>query len=165
MEKIKDEKKELSNMLHLLGISERYIIDRLLEEKGIYFGQPPILCFLSENPNATQKDIADSLNISPASVAVSVKRMEKSGIISRETDKDDARRNNLSLTEKGIELEEFARQTFNAVDSAKLSGLSDEEISLMLTVIRKMTDNLSVLFPEKSKRTFSSYKQKEEQDV
>ncbi|MDE5994690.1 MAG: winged helix-turn-helix domain-containing protein, partial [Oscillospiraceae bacterium] len=84
MEEIKDKKKELSDMLHLLGISERYIIDRLLEEKGIYFGQPPILCFLSKNPNATQKDIADSLNISPASVAVSVKRMEKSGIIYRE---------------------------------------------------------------------------------
>lgn len=162
MEEIKDRKKELSDMLHLLGISERYIIDRLLEEKGIYFGQPPILCFLSKNPNATQKDIADSLNISPASVAVSVKRMEKSGIIYRETDKDDARRNNLSLTDKGAELEQFARQTFNAVDSAKLSGLSDEEISVMLTVIRKMTDNLSGLFPENCKRSFNSFKQKEE---
>lgn len=165
MEDTKDRKKELSDMLHLLGISERYIIDRMLEEKGIYFGQPPILRFLSENPNATQKDIADSLNISPASVAVSVKRMEKSGIISRETDKDDARRNNLSLTEKGTELEQFARQTFNAVDSAKLSGFSEEEISVMLTVIKKMTDNLSALFPENCKRSFNSFKQKEEQDV
>lgn len=163
MENMKDSEKELCNMLHFLNISERYIIDRLLEEKGIYFGQPPILCFLSKNPNATQKDIADSLNISPASVAVSVKRMEKAGIISRETDKDDARRNNLSLTEKGAELEKFARQTFNDVDSAKISGLSQEEISLMLSVIRKMSDNLSESFPEKSKR--SILKPKEEKDV
>lgn len=162
MEDMKSRKEELSSTLHKLGISERYIVDRLLEEKGIYFGQPPILRFLSENPNATQKDIADSLNISPASVTVSVKRMEKSGIISRETDKDDARRNNLSLTEKGAELEKFAKQTFDAVDSAKISGFSEEEISFMLAIIKKMTDNLSEHFPEICKR---SLKQKEEKDV
>lgn len=162
MEDMKDRKKELSDQLHFLNISERYIVDRLLEEKGIYFGQPPILRFLSENPNATQKDIADSLGISPASVAVSVKRMEKSGIISRETDKDDARRNNLLLTEKGVELEKFARQTFDAVDNAKLSALSEEEVLLMLSVIKKMTNNLSLHFSEKIKHSF---KQKEEQDV
>ncbi|MCH5169907.1 MAG: MarR family transcriptional regulator [Oscillospiraceae bacterium] len=159
---MEDKKKELIEMLHRLNISERYIIDRLLEEKGIYFGQPPILHFLNQNPNATQKEIADFLNVSPASVAVSVKRMEKSGIISRATDKDDARRNNLSLTEKGKELECFARQTFKTVDSAKLSNLSSEELEAMLAVIKKMNDNLMGLFPEKCKKHF---KCKEEKDV
>lgn len=160
-------KKELCDMLHFLNICERHIVDRLLEEKGIYYGQPPILCYLSQNPNATQKDIANSLKISPASVAVSVKRMEKTGIISRETDKDDARRNNLSLTERGRELEEYARQTFAKVDSAKVSCLSEEEISFMLSVIKKMTDNLSAQFPEKGKHSFKmrELEQKEEKDV
>lgn len=162
MEEAKSSRNELCDKLHFLNISERHIVDRLLEEKGIYFGQPPILCYLSENPNATQKEIADSLNISPASVAVSVKRMEKTGIISRETDKDDARRNNLSLTEKGRELEKYARQTFSGVDNAKIADLSEEEISFMLSVIKKMTDSLLRSFPEKNKH---SNKQKEEQDV
>lgn len=161
MEEAKISRNELCDRLHFLNISERHIVDRLLEEKGIYFGQPPILCYLSKNPNATQKDIADSLGISPASVAVSVKRMEKTGIISRETDKDDARRNNLSLTEKGRELEKYARQTFSGVDSAKISGFTEEEIHLMLSLIQKMNDNLRTAFPEKTKRI----KQKEEQDV
>lgn len=158
---MEDKKRELCDMLHSVNIGERYIVDRLLEDKGIYFGQPPILCYLSENPNATQKDIADCLGISPASVAVSVKRMEKAGVISRQTDKDDARRNNLSLTKKGRELNEFALQTFAQVDSAKISGLTDEEIKLMLSLIKKMNNNLREAFPEKTKR----FKQKEEQDV
>lgn len=158
---MEDKKKELCDVLHSVNISERHIVDRLLEDKGIYFGQPPILCYLSKNPNATQKDIADCLGISPASVAVSVKRMEKAGVISRQTDKDDARRNNLSLTKKGRELDEFARQTFLEVDSAKISGFTDEEIHLMLSLIKKMNDNLLTAFPEKTKRI----KQKEEQDV
>ncbi len=162
MDNKNEKEKELCDMLHFLNICERRIVDRLLEEKGIYFGQPPILCYLSHNPNATQKEIADSLNISPASVAVSVKRLEKSGLISRETDKADARRNNLSLTEKGAELDSFARQSFSSVDSAKISGLSDDEISFMLSVIKKMTDNLTEHFPEKNKHSF---KQKEENDV
>lgn len=161
MESMNDRKKELCDMLHSVNIGERHIVDRLLEDKGIYFGQPPILCYLSKNPNATQKDIADSLGISPASVAVSVKRMEKAGVISRQTDRDDARRNNLSLTKKGRELDEFAQQTFAEVDSAKISGFTEGEIKLMLSLIKKMNDNLRTAFPEKTKRI----KQKEEQDV
>lgn len=159
---MEDKKKELIRQIVFLNTCERYIVDRLLEDGGVHFGQPPILGFLHENPNATQKDIADSLHISPASVAVSVKRMEKAGIISRETDKDDARRNNLSLTKKGTELNEFAIQTFDLVNNAKLSSLSDDELSLMLSITKKMGKNLSLLLPENSKRSF---KQKEDSDV
>ncbi len=151
---MEDKKKELIRQLAFLNTCERYIIDRRLEDGGIHFGQPPILLFLHENPNATQKDIADSLHISPASVAVSVKRMEKAGIISRATDKDDARRNNLSLTKKGAELNEFAIQTFDLVNNAKLSSLSDDELSLMLSIAKKMGKNLSPLLPENCKRSF-----------
>lgn len=159
---MEDRKKELIRQIAFLNACEHYIIDRRLEDGGIHFGQPPILHFLHENPNATQKDIADSLNISPASVAVSVKRMEKAGIISRATDKDDARRNNLSLTEKGEKLNEIAIRTFDLVNNAKLSSLSDDELSLMLSITKKMGKNLSLLLPENCKRSF---KQKEDSDV
>lgn len=152
---MEDRKKELIRQICFLNACEHYIIDRRLEDGGIHFGQPPILRFLHENPNATQKDIADSLNISPASVAVSVKRMEKAGIISRATDKDDARRNNLSLTKKGAKLNEFATETFDLVNNTKLSTLSDEELTLMLSIIKKMSKNLSPLLPENCKRSFT----------
>lgn len=117
---------------------------------------------LSERPNATQRQIAEELHISPASIAVSVKRMEKSGMISRQTDVADARRNNLSLTEKGKELNSFAKNTFDSVDEAMLSGFSEEELEYMLKIIKRMNYNVLSVMPENGRRSF---KEKEEKNA
>lgn len=159
---MKDTENEFIKQLHLLNIYKRYIVDRRLEERGIYFGQPPILRVLSERPNATQRQIAEELHISPASIAVSVKRMEKSGMISRQTDVADARRNNLSLTEKGKELNSFAKNTFDSVDEAMLSGFSEEELEYMLKIIKRMNYNVLSVMPENGRRSF---KEKEEKNA
>lgn len=156
-------KKQLNDELNLMHIRKRYLIDKRLDEKEIYFGQPPILCFLRESPGATQKDIAEALHISPPSIAVSVKRMEKSGLICRETDKNDARRNNLFLTEKGVEQDDFARATFDSIDETLLSNLTDEEIECVLKVIKKMNGNLSAHIPDKCKKL--NFTKEENSDV
>lgn len=145
-------KKQLNNEFNLMHLRKRYLIDKRLDEKEIYFGQPPILCFLRENPGATQKDIAEALHISPPSIAVSVKRMEKSGLICRATDKNDARRNNLFLTEKGVEQDDFARASFDSIDELLLSNLTDGEIETVLNIVKKMNGNLLSVIPEKCKK-------------
>lgn len=140
---------EVRNQFHLNNFYRRSIIDKKFSECGIYFGQPPILEFLSQNPDSAQKEIADHLDISPASVAVSVKRMEKSGLVMRVADKSDARRKCLRITDKGLELLQFAHQTFDSIDTVMLSGLNNEEINLLVSFLKKINNNLSNLIPEK----------------
>ena len=50
--------------------NHRNIIDKNFRENGLYFGQPPILKYLSENDNATQKEIADFLGIKSQAYAI-----------------------------------------------------------------------------------------------
>lgn len=45
------------------------------------------------------KELSDGINVSPASVAVSVKRMQKSGLITKISDENDLRCNRIALTE------------------------------------------------------------------
>jgi DNA-binding MarR family transcriptional regulator len=111
-------------------------------EKGLYFGQPPILKYLKEHKNATQKEIADFLHISPPSVANSVKRLEDAGLVVRVADKKDARCNNLKLTKKGEELSEYADKLFEVVDEASFEGFTDEEIDLIISFLQRMTENI-----------------------
>ena len=122
--------------------NHRNIIDKNFRENGIYFGQPPILKYLSENDNATQKEIADFLHISPPSVATSLKRMEESGLVVRVADKKDARCNNLKLTEKGEKLSKYADRLFLNMDEATFSDFTDEEIEILIKFLERMNRNL-----------------------
>ncbi|MBR2454685.1 MAG: winged helix-turn-helix transcriptional regulator [Clostridia bacterium] len=123
--------------------NHRNIIDKSFRENGIYFGQPPILKYLSGNDNATQKEIADFLHISPPSVATSLKRMADSGLVVRIADKKDARRNNLRLTEKGKKLSEYADNMFLKMDEATFSDFTDEEIEILIKFLERMNKNLA----------------------
>lgn len=126
----------------------RSIIDGKFRENGLYFGQPPILKYLSEHKNATQKEIADHLHISAPSVATSLKRMEEAGLVVRLESKKDARRNTLKLTKKGKELSEFADNMFLAVDNATYEGFTAEEIDVLISFLERMNKNLMVYAKE-----------------
>lgn len=127
---------------HSYHYTHRSVVESGFRAKGLYFGQPPILKYLKEHKNATQKEIADFLHVSPPSVANSVKRMEESGLIMRVADKKDARCNNLKLTKKGAELSEYADKLFEVVDEVSFEGFTDEEIDLVISFLQRMTENI-----------------------
>ncbi len=135
--------KKINNAFHAYHCNHRNIVDARFREKGIYFGQPPILKYLSEHENATQKEIAEFLHISPPSVATSLKRMEESGLVVRLENKKDARRNTVKLTKKGKELHLFAENTFMRIDDIAYKGFTEEEMDLMVNFIERMNTNLT----------------------
>ena len=135
--------KKINDAFHRYHCSHRSIVDSRFREKGIYVGQPPILKYLSDNENATQKEIAEHLHISPPSVATSLKRMEESGLVVRLENKKDARRNTVKLTKKGKELQSFAENTFMRIDDIAYKGFTEEEIDLMVTFLERMNNNLT----------------------
>lgn len=135
--------KKINEAFHRYHCSHRSIVDSRFREKGIYLGQPPILKYLSDNENATQKEIAEHLHISPPSVATSLKRMEESGLVVRLENKKDARRNTVKLTKKGKELQSFAENTFMRIDDIAYKGFTEEEMDLMVTFLERMNNNLT----------------------
>lgn len=134
--------KRINDAFHRYHGSHRNIVDSKFREKGLYFGQPPILKYLSENKNATQKEIADFLHISPPSVATSLKRMEESGLVVRVENKKDARRNSVKLTKKGKELVEYADNLFLRMDDVTYKGFTEEEMDMLISFLERMNDNL-----------------------
>lgn len=134
--------KRINDAFHCYHGSHRNIVDSKFREKGLYFGQPPILKYLSENKNATQKEIADFLHISPPSVATSLKRMEESGLVVRVENKKDARRNSVKLTKKGKELVEYADNLFLRMDDVTYKGFTEEEMDMLISFLERMNNNL-----------------------
>ena len=134
--------KNINDAFHSYRYHHRNIIDARFREKGLYFGQPPILKYLSEHKNATQKDIADFLHVSTPSVAKSLKRMEESGLLVRIENKKDARRNSIKLTKKGKELVEYADNLFLRIDDVAYRGFTQEEMDTLVQFLERMNNNL-----------------------
>ena len=78
----------------------RSVIEHQLEGTGVYRSQHQILMYVSNNPNVSQKDLAKMYGVSGATIAVSLKKLEKGGYIKRLVDQDDNRCNQICITER-----------------------------------------------------------------
>lgn len=122
----------------------RYRISTALSGLNIYRGQPEILEYLKEHGGCSQRELADFLCVSPASIATSLKRMSKAGFIERTADAADRRINRMSLTEKGEAIRMAGRVECDKVDRLMFSGFSDEEIAVFSDMLSKISQNLSL---------------------
>ncbi|MEG7531564.1 MAG: helix-turn-helix domain-containing protein, partial [Hungatella sp.] len=55
----------------------RSVMERCLHVTGVYRSQHQILMYVMDNPNASQKEIAKLYGVSTATIAVSLKKLEK----------------------------------------------------------------------------------------
>lgn len=129
--------------INLLNVFHRVLIHGAASDKGMHFGQPPVLEFIQDHPGCTQREIADHLRVSPPSIATSVKRMQRAGLLKKQADEEDMRRTRLFLTPKGEGAVGECRAAFDQVDQRMLAGFSEEEQQTLLDYLERMTENLS----------------------
>ena len=135
--------KEAVKKMCRVTLLHRYAISTSLSGMKLYRGQPEILEYLNEHGDCSQKELADFLGVTPASIATSLKRMSKSGFIERTSDENDRRINRLRLTEKGKEIRLAGKNECDRVDKAMFNGFSSEEISAFSDMLSRIADNLS----------------------
>ncbi len=125
------------SMLH------RYRISKALSGLNLYRGQPEILAYLLAHGDCSQKALAGHIGVSPASVATSIKRMCKAGFVERTEDENDRRINRLRITEKGREVYAAGNSECGKTDAEMFRGFSDEEISVLESMLARIAENLS----------------------
>lgn len=135
--------KMIVGAMHRLELLRKIRMRTMMTKMGMHPGQPPLLEFILDHPGCTQKEAADELDVSPASAAASLKRLEKAGLVARQADQQDARRNQLELTEAGKEKIRAVREKMNALDKQTLAGISDQDAAQFLSICEKMFDNLA----------------------
>ena len=96
----------------------------------------------------SQKQLAQWLHVSPATVANSLKSLERGGYVHKEPDAQDARRNRVSITEKGRQAVLECVKVFDTVDNQMLQGFSPEDQEQLMRYQEQMLNNLSQLSGE-----------------
>ena len=90
----------------------------------------------------TQKKLAELLHVSPATVANSLKSLERGGYVRKEADPADARCNRVFLTDRGRRAVQECAEVFDAVDQQVLRGFSPGELEQLRSFHQRMLDNL-----------------------
>lgn len=134
--------RELFFKVRTVGHLHRKRCDEIVNEADLHFGQLPILGALSKLGPSSQKDIANELHVSAPSIANSVKRMEKKGLLTCEVKEDDRRLHVLSITKKGEEAKQYCFEHFYQIDKAMCVNIPEEDLLIFEKVMNAMINNL-----------------------
>ncbi len=132
----------LEDRFALFMRTHRRTMHRYFQSIGLFNGHPIMLFRIRQRPGLTQKELAEEMEISAASVAISVKRMEAAGLIERRRDETDARIIHLYLTPEGQKMDAACGKGRDFMIRTMYRDLTDEEKQTLYSLLEKMTDNL-----------------------
>ena len=118
-------------------------MSRTMEELNVGMGQIPILQLLREKGMMTQRQLAEEIRVTPATICGTIKRMEKAGLIRRTTAKEDARVSCVSLTEEGQNCISRADAMIEEPYREMMAGFSEDECRMMRDFARRIGKNLT----------------------
>ncbi len=120
----------------------RQNIDKLVHPYGFSAGQVPLMQLLSERDGQTQKELAEQLEVTPASLTSMLNRMERAGLIERQRSEADQRAFHVVLTVRGRNAAKKLGAIIRFVNARNLAGFRTEEKLLFLRFMEQMDDNM-----------------------
>ena len=114
----------------------------LLEELGLYHGQPRLLLALWHEEGPTQSELADRLNVAPATITKMLQRMTEAGFVERQRDSADQRLLRVYLTDAGRAVQERVQQVWAQMEREVLEGFGPEERSQLRAFLLRIRENL-----------------------
>lgn len=118
-------------------------------EIGIHPAQLAVLKILEENEGINLRELSVLLHVKPPTASVTVKRMEKNGLICKKTDSDDQRISRLCLSEKGRSMSSEVDELLQENERLMTAGFSEEELMQLCGYLQRMTGNLERASAEK----------------
>ena len=117
-------------------------IDAAIRRIGLLPGQPKILECLNERDGRTAKEICEECILDKSTMTGLLTRMERQGLVRRETNEHDRRSYRVFLTDLGRDyLDRITTITSNS-DAVATQTMSDEEQRILREGLRRIIANL-----------------------
>lgn len=136
----------MSAMRRIIHIAKTHhcVIESKIKDVGMHRSLHMMLRILSEcETPPTQKELAERLRISAAAVAVTLDKLETEGCVEKLPLDDDRRANSVKVTKKGMAALASTDEIFKTVDDATFDGLSDEDVSRLISYLDVICENLA----------------------
>lgn len=120
-------------------------IDRRLKAAGISSGQLPVFFALGDGRALSQKALTEAAAIEQPTMAATLSRMERAGLVARRPDPKDGRSTLVSLTSAGLTKMREVRSAVEAVNAGALGGLGPAEREAYLKALATIIGALGAM--------------------
>ncbi len=130
-------------ILRLYNMHKKVSFSRFAD-LGLSQGQPKVIEILLYNDGCTQKELAESCGIRPATMSCLLKKMEGDGLVRREPEtlRSGVHITHVYLTESGRKLAERILECTDEVEKECFEGFTDEEKAVFLSQLDRIYCNL-----------------------
>ncbi|MFA5594484.1 MAG: MarR family transcriptional regulator [Trueperaceae bacterium] len=130
---------QVNHLARLLATALRTRIEPL----GVVPGQFAQLLALYDEDGLTQTELGERVRIDQSTIAHTLKRMERDGLVKRTRSETDRRQAVVRLTPKARALESALKAAAADVNALALAGLTGSEVSGLLSTLSRLVGNLA----------------------
>ncbi|MFC5236692.1 MarR family winged helix-turn-helix transcriptional regulator [Pseudonocardia zijingensis] len=132
----------LSSAIFRLARLHKSIAARLLRESGLHPGQELVLMTLWRDGPQRQVDLVRTLDSDAPTMARSIARLEKAGLVRRSPSPSDGRAVIVEATEASLPLREKVEQAWATLERLTVDGLSPQRTSEALALLTELEAGL-----------------------
>ncbi|MET0179734.1 MAG: MarR family transcriptional regulator [Novosphingobium sp.] len=117
--------------------------DKSAAELGVTRSQSGLMAVVVRHPGATQRMIAEALEMSEASAGRLIDRLCADGLLERRPKEDDRRAHAIFLTDKAQPLLEELSAIVQVYEADTFKGLSDDELQQFAALLDRIYGNVA----------------------
>lgn len=130
------------NMFEMIQTMRRVGRNQTKSQQGIHHGRGHVLGVLIDNNNIAQRELADLMDIRPASLTDLLEKLEKDGLVNRIRDDNDRRIIRVTITDHGRQIVKQNMKARRQMEDWMFGSLSKNEIDSLQAIMQKMTSSL-----------------------
>lgn len=119
------------------------LINSEMEKIGMRYSYRYILKPLIDNESLTQLELVRITGQKPPTISITLRNMERDGIVTRSKNDGDRRETHVSLTEKGRKMYSKVVDILEKSEKILFKGISEKELKTLNVWIEKMRLNLT----------------------
>jgi MarR family transcriptional regulator for hemolysin len=137
------QRRNLAFRLGIIARQMRNAFDQSVGAIGVTRSQWSLLVVVSRHPGATQRTIAEALEMTEAATGRAIDRMVQDGLLERRTKPDDRRAHAVHLTAKAEPLLHSLLQIAERNEAVAFAGLDDGELEQLCVLLDRVYANLT----------------------
>ncbi|ACN17014.1 HTH-type transcriptional regulator (MArR family protein) [Desulforapulum autotrophicum HRM2] len=134
--------KSLGFTLHYTTRMAMALLQERIKRHNVAVGQFPILAHLWEEQGITQKALCDLIRVEQPTLANTLKRMERDGLIKRVPDKEDKRQWRIYMTQRALDIKDALQEASRSVNEIINGGMNETEQKEFMRLIGIITSTL-----------------------
>lgn len=120
----------------------KYQAMREMESFHLKPNQVGIMFILGSEGELSQRELAKLIGITPPSMTVALRKLEKQGYVQRKVDEKDQRIQRITITDQGADCLNELKETMHMLEAGLYEGISEEERKELQRIMLRMRTNM-----------------------